>query len=94
LDSKKDFYAYLGNKSLLSQPLRSWNPFTIYSDYTALTNRLKAKAVDGNLKGEGLLKGGVLVVHPTRGVIYRHEENTGSEMPYDEIIAAFMDACK
>ena len=30
-----------GNKSLLKQKLSSWNPFTIYSDYQAMSARLK-----------------------------------------------------
>ncbi len=85
MDAELKFYSYLGNKSLLSQPLHSWNPFTLYSDYKTLKNRLDSKKVDGNLKGEGLLKGGLLIVHPTLGVVYRHEESTGSCMPYDEI---------
>jgi len=37
------------------------------------------------MNGEGLLKGGFLIICPTRGVVYKHEESTGSEMPYDEI---------
>lgn len=93
MDSKKEFYSYLGNKSLLGQPLSSWNPFKLYSDFTALSARLKAKEVSGNLKGEGLLKGGIIITHPTRGVVYTHQEMTGSEMPYDEIIAAYAEAC-
>jgi hypothetical protein len=93
MDSKKEFYTYLGDKSLLSQPLSTWNPFKLYSDFKSLTARLETKKVTGNLKGEGLLKGGILIVHPTRGLLYTHEENTGSEMPYDEIMAAFAAAC-
>ena len=84
LDHGKIFYSFLGNKSLLSQPLHSWNPFRLWSDYKGLTNRLTEKGVEGNLKGEGLLKGGLLIIHPTEGVIYQHDETTGTEMPYDE----------
>eukprot|EP01039_Chlorochromonas_danica_P005645 gene5645-6227_t len=87
LDQEKKFYSFLGDKSLLSQPWRSWNPFTLYSDFQSMNNRLKSKGVEGNLRGEGLLKGGLLVVHPTEGVVYRHEEMTGFCMPYDEVIA-------
>src|SRR5690606_16772925 len=67
MDKERSFYSYLGNKSLFAQPLHTWNPFTLYHDYIALKDRLKAKDVDGNLKGEGFLKGGFLIVTPTEG---------------------------
>lgn len=35
-----------------------------------------------------------LITFPTLGVVYTHEESTGSEMPYTEIMAAFEEACK
>lgn len=85
LDHEKEFYAFFGNKSLLSQSLHSWNPFTLYNDYKSLESRLKSKGVDGNLKGEGLLKGGLLIISPEEGIVYAHHEQTGSEMPYEEI---------
>lgn len=88
LDAQHKFYAFFGNKSLLSQPLSTWNPFTLYKDFNSMKKRLDDKKIEGNLKGEGLLKGGLLVIVPssTGGkIVYRHEENTGSCMPYDEI---------
>lgn len=89
IDEEKLFYSFLGNKSLLSQPLHSWNPFTLYSDFKKLNERTKSKGVEGNLAGEGLLKGGLLIITPQSGLVYRHEEVTGSCMPYDEIKDAF-----
>jgi hypothetical protein len=68
MDEKKIFYSFLGNKSILSQPWSSWNPFRLYSDFNAMTTRLKAKGVDGNLKGEGTLKGGIIILHPVKGL--------------------------
>jgi hypothetical protein len=84
LDHEKAFYSYLGDKSLLSQSLHSWNPFTLYSDFKNMQERLNRKGVEGNLKGEGLLKGGILIITPPENVVYKHEEQSGSEMPYDE----------
>mmetsp|Transcript_11568 Transcript_11568/g.19398 ORF Transcript_11568/g.19398 Transcript_11568/m.19398 type:complete len:123 (+) Transcript_11568:390-758(+) len=75
----------LGEKSLLSQPLHTWNPFKLYSDYKVLSSRLKDKKLDGNLKGEGLLKGGLFIISPTEGIVFQHQETTGTCMPYDEI---------
>ncbi len=86
LDADNAFYKYLGSKSLLSQSLHSWNPLTLYRDFQSLQSRLKEKGVEGNLKGEGLVKGGLLIINAkTQEVVYRHEESTGSCMPYDEI---------
>lgn len=85
LDSNKEFYKALGNKSLLSQPWSSWNPFTLYGDFNKLMARMKEKKIEGNLKGEGLLKGGLIIVSPTKGIVYKHEESTGIAMPYAEI---------
>lgn len=88
LDHDKVFYSYLGNKSLLSQPLHTWNPFRLYTDYKTMSGRLSDKGVEGNLKGEGLLKGGLLIIHPSEGIVYQHEESTGTEMPYNDFKAA------
>jgi hypothetical protein len=85
IDEKKEFYAALGNNSLLSQPWHSWNPFTLYSDFGKLMGRMDEKKIKGNLKGEGLLKGGLYVISPTAGVVFEHKEQSGTPMPYAEI---------
>ena len=40
--------------------------------------RVQGKKIDGNLKGEGQILGGVWVVHPdpAQGVIYQYRENS------------------
>ena len=85
IDPEQKFYEFMGKKSLLSQPWFSWNPFALYSGYQRMAARLKSKRLDGNMAGEGLLQGGLLIIHPTKGVVYRHNEETGTPMPYDEI---------
>lgn len=91
MDTSKKFYSFLGDKSLLAQPWSSWNPFRLYADFQSMQRRLSSKGVEGNLAGEGLLKGGVLLMSPTKGVVYRHEEVTGYEAPYEEIGKAIKD---
>ena len=54
-------------KSLFSQPLSSWNPFTLYSDYSKMTKRMRDKGIEGNMKGEGVLQGGLVIVTPDKG---------------------------
>jgi len=85
IDEKKGFYEALGNNSLLGQSWHSWNPFTLYTDFSKLMGRMKEKNIEGNLKGEGLLKGGLYIVSPTDGVVFEHKEVSGTPMPYGEI---------
>eukprot|EP01032_Pedospumella_encystans_P012656 gene12656-14628_t len=87
LDQNRGFYKALGSKSLLSQPLHSWNPITLYKDFKKLMGRMKEKNIEGNMVGEGTIKGGLYVISPTDGIVYTHDENTGTQMPYAEIQA-------
>mmetsp|Transcript_25824 Transcript_25824/g.71983 ORF Transcript_25824/g.71983 Transcript_25824/m.71983 type:complete len:91 (+) Transcript_25824:280-552(+) len=80
------FYEFMGKKSLLSQPWFSWNPFKLYGAFKRMNERLKSKGLEGNLVGEGLIQGGLVIIDPKKGVVYRHNEETGTPMPYDEIV--------
>ena len=51
--------------------------------------RLKEKGdIQGNLVGEGAIRGGILVISPQNEVLYRYDEETGQEIPAAEIAAA------
>ena len=100
LDKDLKFYEHLGKKSLLTQlspwNIYSWNPVRLYSDFVALGQRMKDKGLEGNLKGEGFVQGGVLVLAPAAAkgelgsglVAYQHNEQTGADLPYADIKAA------
>lgn len=85
MDQNMSFYEFLGKKSILSQPWTTWNPFTIYSGFVEMRKRVQDKGVEGNLSGEGIIKGGLLIISEDKGVIYKHDEVTGTPMPYREI---------
>jgi len=87
LDEEMKLYEMLGSRklSLLSV---LWNPISSYRSYKAINERIKAKKLDGNLKGEGLVKGAVLVVSPGGEIVYTYLEETGQELPVAEIEAA------
>ncbi|KAJ8601302.1 hypothetical protein CTAYLR_007222 [Chrysophaeum taylorii] len=94
LDEERDFYAYLGNRKLIT--LRSalgalLRPDKFYRGLRAVNQRVEAKGIDGNMVGEGLTQGGVLVVAPDGQVRYTYLEKTGQEIPVDEINAALDD---
>mmetsp|Transcript_35895 Transcript_35895/g.78611 ORF Transcript_35895/g.78611 Transcript_35895/m.78611 type:complete len:148 (+) Transcript_35895:402-845(+) len=77
LDEKKVFYDSLGGKWL---SLPSWNPFSLWEGYKKLNKRIKSTGIEGNLVGEGLVKGGVLVFGAgDKGILHQHEESTGQD---------------
>jgi len=85
IDPENTFYKVLGNKSILSQGLSTWNPFQLYSDFKNLNHRLKSKNISGNLVGEGLIKGGIIVVSKNKGIIATFPEQTGHSLPLKDI---------
>ena len=53
-----------------------------------MNQRLNQKNITGNLAGEGFVKGGVIIFGKDGTPLYAYEEETGSELPVDEIKAA------
>ena len=51
---------------------------------------MKAKGIDGNMKGDGLVQGGIIVIGPSPAcdIVYTYREETGIPIPIDEIDAA------
>lgn len=86
LDEERQLYTALGSRKL-SLPLGKilFNPLQTYRDFKALGVRTKAKGLDGNMQGEGLIQGGVLVVSKAGDVVFTYLEETGSELPIAEI---------
>lgn len=82
LDSELQFYSLLG-KRRLSIPFSKLflHPWSSFTDFKSLLGRLKDRKIEGNLAGEGLIKGGVIIFGPgdKDEVIYKYEEVTGSK---------------
>jgi len=87
LDKEKAFYSALGDRKM---SISSWNPFNWISAISAMRKRHKGKNISGNLKGEGILQGGVILFSKKDGdkPVYAYQEKTGDEMPVEEIIEA------
>lgn len=83
-DAGLEFYKAMGKRKLLS--LFSWNPLKWYGLLSKMADR--HKGIEGNLKGEGLVLGGVLVVSRENGVVYQYNEVTGDPIPAEEIADA------
>lgn len=88
IDEDKAFYAYLGNRRLLTLGgtlkalLLPWRTVGAIRD---IGKRMTAKNIEGNMIGEGLLLGGVLVVDKAGKIIYSYQEKTGTPAPVDAV---------
>lgn len=84
----------LGDRKLLGDfnwwsLLNPLNVVRLWRDIKAGGARLKDKGIEMNMVGEGLIQGGIIVVGPgDQGVLYRYLEETGSEIPVEDIKAA------
>lgn len=92
MDREMKFYAALGNRSVLSESLPSWNPFTLWSNFQTLKKRLADAGVEGNYAGEGGKQGAVVVIKPSRGIVYLELEHVGHDLHYDDIARALVRA--
>lgn len=87
-DPDRAFVRHLGNRRVKVPLSKLLRPVSSWRDLKALGARLTEKGIDGNLKGEGLVQGGVLVIAADGEVTYTYKEEIGSEIPAAEIRAA------
>jgi hypothetical protein len=85
-DVDLEYYRAFGDKSILSDV--SWNPLSWYGGRKRLKARMGNKELEGNLVGEGLKKGGVIIFGKDGEPKYMYLEITGSELELDDIKAA------
>ena len=86
-DADLKFYEGLGNRKLTLP----WNPVALVRGVFAvmkINKRNKEKNISGNYKGEGFTKGGVILFGKDGKPKYAYEEETGSEIPLEDILAA------
>mmetsp|Transcript_8925 Transcript_8925/g.17831 ORF Transcript_8925/g.17831 Transcript_8925/m.17831 type:complete len:144 (+) Transcript_8925:429-860(+) len=85
LDSNQTFWKALG-----SRPLKfgTWNPFKIWSLIKDMQEKMKAKGIDGNLRGDARLLGGVMVVGKGGPVTFVSLEQMGSPFCVDDLVQA------
>jgi hypothetical protein len=58
-DVDMQYYEAFGNQSINLLPY--WNPFRLYQWFRDIAKRLSNAKIDGNLKGEGMVMGGLLL---------------------------------
>ena len=95
-DPERVFWTALGNKPIFTFGTIGKaliNPLKARREMKAMGERMKAKSVEGNMVGDGLAKGGILVVAPGGDVKHVFYEDPGQGVPADEV-AAILSAAK
>lgn len=90
LDEARSVYQQLGDRKI-SIPIGTLlRPWKLWGAMKELGARVKEKGVEGNMKGDGLVQGGIVVVGPAPkcDVLYTYLEETGKPIPAEEIDAA------
>jgi len=93
-DPEREFYKLLGSKPIftlggLGKALL--NPLKVRRQLKEMGERQKAKGVEGNMQGDGLTKGGILVISPRDEILHTFYEDAGNGVPAEEcakIVAA------
>lgn len=83
-DESLSFYTALGTRKL---KISTWNPIKMFRGMRNISKRLSKKNISGNYKGEGLVQGGVIIFDATGKARFAYREETGSEIPIEDIIA-------
>jgi len=86
-DESKTFYNALGLRKMSLKP-KSWNPLKIYRGMRDMLKRLSDKNISGNMVGEGLIQGGIIIFDRNGKARYAYREETGFEVPINDVIAA------
>jgi hypothetical protein len=84
-DEQLSVYSAMGNRSIFT--IRTWNPVRWYRGFQDLSRRLKEKQIQGNLAGEGIIQGGVLIFDRAGTLRLAYEEEIGDELSVDDILA-------
>jgi hypothetical protein len=85
LDETLSIYQGMGNRKI---GLRTLNPFRLWRGFRSMGSRLKEKKIEGNLVGDGMIQGGILVFDKEGKIRYGYEEMVGDELDIDDIRAA------
>lgn len=85
LDENRSIYQGMGNRKI---KFRTLNPIRLWRGFRSMGSRLKEKKIEGNLVGEGMIQGGILVFDKDGKIQYAYEEAVGEELDMDDIRAA------
>lgn len=88
-DKSYSFYHALGDRRLVSSNITSLlNPISVFSFLNEAYRRIAAKEIGGNLKGEGVVQGGIVIFDKNGTPKYAYQEETGSDIPIADLLLA------
>jgi len=82
-DPDMTFYDLIGGRKMGALGLMK-----LGYNFRKMNNRHKEKNISGNLTGEGLIQGGVIIFGKDGKQKYIYQEETGNEMPINDLLAA------
>ena len=93
MDDALDFYHLLGDGAVrkLSLLRTFLSPIKLYRSIKDIGRRHTEKGIEQNMKGEGLVQGGVIVFDQEARPRYVYQEKTGDELPITDILAALKE---
>lgn len=93
-DEARTLFEFLGNKPIFTLGTLGralWNPLRTRRELKEMGERMKAKGLEGNMVGDGLVKGGVLCFAPDGELKYTFFEEPGQGIP-PEALAKIVEA--
>jgi len=85
-DQSYSFYSALGDRKVGLSIF--WNPLSIVSMICDAYQRIREKNIGGNMKGEGLVQGGIIIFGRDGEPKCMYEEETGKDLPMADICSA------
>ena len=84
----QDFALYraLGNRTAPASYIR--NPFFAFHVVITAWHRLAKKQIGGNMKGEGIVQGGIIIFNKRGSPIAMYQEETGLDLPVVDLVNA------
>lgn len=98
-DPSRAFYEVLGSKPIFTLGgigKALLNPLKTRRELKEMGERMKSKGLEGNMKGDGLTKGGIFVIDPSGEVRFTFNEDPGNGVPAEQlsqIVAAAKSVC-
>ena len=83
-DKSYSFYQALGDHKAFEIPTL----WTIFTNFLGAFLRVGEKDIVWNLKGEGIVKGGIIIFDRNGNPKYAYEEETGVDVPVLDIVSA------
>jgi hypothetical protein len=86
-DKSRSLYRALGDRHVGLGNLL-FNPLSLFGIVCDTWNRITAKQIQGNARGEGMVQGGVILFDPDGVPFAAIEEQTGVDLPVKDLVAA------